>query len=294
MRARRLRRHLLTAGLLTGMVGFILGPATPAGAVVPNANAFVSDLTVATAGGGSGTITSSDGLINYPSDAHEAYPIVGPGLGLGGVNNLTLTAIPHPGSFFAGWELEPGSGASDLVFNGHQLRLDIPTHDLLDVFLDGYNPDDGDSLVIARFLPHHLGTLSVSKAGTGTGTVTSTDGLINCGNDCGQVYGLQNQVTLVATPGANSSFAGWSVAGDATNLIGCGGLGSCTLIVNHSSFFGLHTLVTATFNAATATVAPASESTFTHLHQHGGRVTGKVHHGVYHPRKHVHAHTHAL
>ena len=51
--------------------------------------------------------------------------------------------------------------------------------------------------------------LSVSKTGTGSGTVTSADGYINCGTTCSYNYYDETQVTLIATPSAGSVFAGW-------------------------------------------------------------------------------------
>ena len=53
--------------------------------------------------------------------------------------------------------------------------------------------------------------LTVSKSGTGSGTVTSSDGGINCGSDCSQNYAAGASVSLTASPAAGSSFSGWSV-----------------------------------------------------------------------------------
>ncbi len=53
-------------------------------------------------------------------------------------------------------------------------------------------------------------TLSVSKAGTGSGTVTSTDGGINCGSTCSASYYDEQPVTLTATQNQGSAFSGWS------------------------------------------------------------------------------------
>jgi hypothetical protein len=57
-------------------------------------------------------------------------------------------------------------------------------------------------------------TLSVSKTGAGTGTVTSNPPGINCGSTCSASFNNGQSVTLTATPGANSTFNGWS--GDCT------------------------------------------------------------------------------
>ena len=52
--------------------------------------------------------------------------------------------------------------------------------------------------------------LTVTKAGTGSGTVTGAG--ITCGSDCTELYTYGTIVTLVATPSAGSSFTGWSGA----------------------------------------------------------------------------------
>jgi len=52
-------------------------------------------------------------------------------------------------------------------------------------------------------------TLSINKIGLGTGTVTSTDGLINCGADCDDFYLSSTDVTLQAFPDLDSEFVSW-------------------------------------------------------------------------------------
>jgi hypothetical protein len=56
-------------------------------------------------------------------------------------------------------------------------------------------------------------TLSVTKTGAGTGTVTSVAAGISCGTTCFAAFADGAVVTLSAAPGANSVFTGWS--GDA-------------------------------------------------------------------------------
>jgi len=63
-------------------------------------------------------------------------------------------------------------------------------------------------------------TLTVAKIGTGSGTVTSDDGGINCGADCTEAYaeGANPVVTLTATADSASTFVDWS--GDSDCLDG--------------------------------------------------------------------------
>src|SRR5439155_1607063 len=66
--------------------------------------------------------------------------------------------------------------------------------------------------------------LSVSLAGTGTGTVTSTPAGINCGNTCSASFVTGVAVTLAAAASAGSVFAGWSGA--------CSGTASCVATIS--------------------------------------------------------------
>jgi hypothetical protein len=56
-------------------------------------------------------------------------------------------------------------------------------------------------------------TLSVGKAGSGSGTITSNPSGINCGSTCSESYNSGTRVSLAATPGPGSTFAGWSGTG---------------------------------------------------------------------------------
>jgi hypothetical protein len=62
-------------------------------------------------------------------------------------------------------------------------------------------------------LPYN--TLTVTKSGTGIGTVTSSPAGINCGPYCSDTYvqGLPASLTLTATPSEGSVFTGWSGGG---------------------------------------------------------------------------------
>jgi len=86
-------------------------------------------------------------------------------------------------------------------------------------------------------------TLTVSKDGTGSGTVTSNPAGINCGSDCSEDYADGTSVTLTATPADDSEFAGWSGA--------CTGTGTCSVTMTESKS------VTATFNTVTVEPPPS-------------------------------------
>lgn len=77
--------------------------------------------------------------------------------------------------------------------------------------------------------------LTVSKAGSGTGTITSGPTGIDCGADCTENYDLNTVVMLNATAGSNSTFAGWGGP--------CIGTGTCQVSMNATK------LVTASFGA---------------------------------------------
>ena len=60
--------------------------------------------------------------------------------------------------------------------------------------------------------------LTVSKAGTGTGTVTSAPAGISCGATCSAGFASGTSVTLTANPASGSTFAGWGAGCSGTAL----------------------------------------------------------------------------
>lgn len=102
-----------------------------------------------------------------------------------------LTATPGSGSTFAGW-----SGACTNTTGTCTVTIDTGRS-----VTATFNP------IITSY------TLAVTKAGNGTGTVTSTPAGINCGAVCSGDYASGTVVTLTPTADAGSTFAGWS--GDA-------------------------------------------------------------------------------
>ena len=165
-------------------------------------------LSVVKAGTGSGTVTSSPVGINCGADCSEAYASGA---------SVTLTAAPAAGSTFAGWS-GACTGSGSCVVSMIQARSVTAT----------FNTSGGGPF-----------TLTVAKAGTGSGSVTSSPAGINCGTDCSESYVSGASVTLTARAARGSTFAGWSGA--------CTGSGSCVVSMTQARS------VTATFNTSAPT-----------------------------------------
>jgi Divergent InlB B-repeat domain len=150
-------------------------------------------LTVVTAGGGSGTVTSSPAGIDCHSTCSRSFSV-------GTV--VTLTATPAAGSTFAGWSGGGCSGTGDC-----QVTMSAA---------------ESTTATFAVMAPV---TLAVVVAGGGSGTVTSSPAGIDCGSTCSAPFGEGTVVTLTATPAAGSTFAGWSGGK-------CSGTGPCELLLD--------------------------------------------------------------
>ena len=184
-------------------------------------------LTITKSGSGNGSVTSTPQGIDCGADCFEVYL---PGQG------VTLTATPDIGSTFVGW-----TGDADCS--------------------DGAVTMNVDKTCTATFNTVQY-TLTVTKSGTGNGTVTSTSPGINCGSTCTASYTEGTNVTLTALADAGSTFVGWSGGG-------CSGTGPCTISLNSD------TTITASFvlleNCA-YTISPANKT----FNARGGSVSIKV------------------
>jgi hypothetical protein len=168
-------------------------------------NTSFRTLTIFKSGTGSGPVVSSNGGIACGGACSASFA---PG------TNVTLTATPNSGAIFGGWS----GGCSGTA-----------TTCLVTM--------DADKSVTATY--HAVRTLTVSKAGSGSGPVTSSPAGIACGSTCSASYVLNTSVTLTAAPNSGSVFAGWSGA--------CSGTAStCVVPMNDAKN------VTATFNRASA------------------------------------------
>ena len=145
-------------------------------------------LSVATAGTGSGSVSSNPAGISCGADCAESYA---------SGTSVTLTATPDSSSAFTSWSGCDSSSGNECTVGMSSVKNVTATFTLLQY------------------------ALSVTKAGSGTGTVTSDPAGINCGSTCSASYGHGTSVALTATPTGSDVFSGWSGA--------CSGTGSCTV-----------------------------------------------------------------
>ena len=152
----------------------------------------LNTLSVALAGTGAGSVSSSPAGINCGTDCTETYPAG---------TTVTLTAAPINGSSFAGWT---GGGCTGTASCTVTLTA--------------------DTTITARF-DRPTFSLTVSRSGGGAGAVNSNPAGITCGVDCAETYPSGTVVTLTAAPNSGSFFAGWSGGG-------CTGTGTCTVTLS--------------------------------------------------------------
>lgn len=168
-------------------------------------------ITVETVGTGAGTVASTPAGIDCGTTCVSEF-------GSGEV--VTLTATPAGGADFAGWAAVSGDpGTCTGTTSPCQVTVDEYTE--LEASFDG-GP-----------LPEY--TLTITKSGSGTGSVASSPTGIDCGPACSFSFEEGAEVTLNAIPSANSVFAGWSGGG-------CFGTGSCQVTMTAD------TTITASFN----------------------------------------------
>src|SRR5439155_1281533 len=173
-------------------------------AVTPNTFA----LPVTTTGTGSGTVASSPPGIDCGATCAAGYDS-----GTG----VTLNTTPADGSFFSAWSgCDATSGRTCTVTMGAARAVTV-------------------TFTRERF------TLTVTKTGTGSGLVASSPPGIDCGPTCSATYDSGTGVTLTATPGFGSLFAGWS---------GCDAVSGTTCTVTMSGTRA----VTASFTLQTFTL----------------------------------------
>ena len=218
--------------LLATVAAFLLVPAAQAFA---NGTVFVG-----IEGAGSGEVSSVEGLGKFNpffKGQYEGTPPIecsyeSPGpvtgvceseMGTGFsevVEGVFLTALPAPGSEFAGWTIEEGEGSAFCGASKFCLAS-VP------------KGSEGTAVAIATFIKEGEGgknqTLTVTKSGAGIGNVESSPAGIFCSSSCSSESAEFEEgatVTLTAKDTAGSEFREWSGA--------CSGAGTCEVTMSEA------------------------------------------------------------
>ena len=175
--------------------------------LVPVAQAFATDtLKVNLAGTGSGEVSSEAATFK------GTPPIVCSGPPATGNCETTMEEVEpelkgvvmfvtaDPGSEFAGWTIEEGND-----FGSFQGCEGLETECFI------YALEGGDAELTATFNDEPGELLTVTKEGTGEGTVASSPAGIVCGATCSKSF--EGEVTLTASPAFSSAFTSWKGCG---------------------------------------------------------------------------------
>ncbi len=204
-----------TVGSVAGNVNFTAGGDTLSRALSGSGTAAsTTTLTVTRGGTGAGTVSSSPAGISCGSDCTESVTAGA---------QFTLSASATSGSLFAGWSGTcSGTGTCTVTVNAA-------------------------TTVNATFnTVQPAVALTVSRNGTGAGTVSSSPAGISCGTDCIESLAMGTPVTLTASAASGSVFVGWGGA--------CSGTAATC-----SWTMGVATAVTATFDTNRVEPSPVPE-----------------------------------
>lgn len=197
--------------------------------VTPSFDAAATSPALSLTKTGSGTVTSSPSGITCGAGCSSTSASYASG------TSVTLTAVADIGATFTGW-----TGACSGSATTCTLTVSAAT--------------SVGAVFSAAPVTY---ALTVTKAGAGTGTVTSSPSGISCGSNCAVNYASGTSVTLTATPAAGtSSTVTWSGCAIATTS-------TCTVSMTAARS------VTATFALSANCTTPVSGS----AHDKNGTVT---------------------
>ncbi|MBF0388118.1 MAG: cadherin-like domain-containing protein, partial [Candidatus Omnitrophica bacterium] len=174
------------------------GNSTRSNAMIITVVPAMYDLVVTKFGNGAGTVISDSIVCGETCTASKADR-----------SEVTLVAIPSQGSIFAGWS---GSGCAGT--GGCRLTM------------GGAKTVSAEFALIPVSVPVPVMVdLTVTKLGSGEGTITSVPVGIDCGTTCTASIIKGNAVTMTAAPVLGSNFAGWTGGG-------CSGTGVCSVTMD--------------------------------------------------------------
>jgi hypothetical protein len=177
-------------------------------------NSTARPFTLNKAGSGTGSVTITPPGVTCDPSCTRSWPVIAK------TAVVTLVAQASAGSTFAGWSGAcSGTGSCTIAAGSSAVEVTA-----------SFNITTGTTR-----------TLTLNKAGSGTGIVTSSPSGLSCAAGCANAsasFASTSAVTLTAQAASGSTFTGWSGA--------CSGTGSCTIAAGTSS-----ASVTASFNTST-------------------------------------------
>ena len=140
--------------------------------------------------------STNDNILNEPPSTGTHYSYCPPGYWCSTVVGLGPNAsnISYVFSDYI---------AGDVFKYGNGTQVTVPSGGITLNCRTGFG-NGCPSLLLPKGFP-----LSITKSGTGTGTVSGGN-VINCGDKCSVIVGAGFPITLTATPTASSTFTGWS------------------------------------------------------------------------------------
>ncbi len=149
----------------------------------------------------------------YVSGAFQSAALTSPALAAIGSNDGFFLKLASTGTLVAAQNL--GGATADLSRYAFRLAVDSSGT----IYLGGGASGDLTTPVVTRIgavdavVIKSAGaseTLTVTRAGTGSGTVTSSPSGISCGSTCSALFSTGASVTLTAAAATGSTFTGWS------------------------------------------------------------------------------------
>jgi len=149
---------------------------------------------------GTGPLSMAVGDVN--SDGQPDLAVANFDFNIQGPNTVSVLLGNGDGTFQAAQAFSAGTNPASVAvgdFNG-DVRQDLA--------VGNFNSDSVSVLINNTAIAPN--TLTVNRAGTGSGTVTSDPPGIDCGATCSASYASGTVVTLTARPDLVSIFNGWS------------------------------------------------------------------------------------
>lgn len=215
-----------------------------------------------------GNITVIDGVTNSTTTVTDPNALAPLGLAVNEVTNRIYVSNGNSSTLSGngGVTVVDGATNSTTTVTDPNAKTDVPAAIAVDPATDmiyvanaiSYNVTviDGGITTPPSF------TLSLTGAGNGSGTVTSSPAGIDCGNSCSASFASGTTVILTASPASASTFTGWSGA--------CSGMGACVVTMTTNE------LVSATFTQASAPDFSIQPASATLTAQRGGQITDVI------------------